>query len=148
MYRLTADNDIVRDSDGAVVPRDPTNGDYQMYQQWLEQGNTPTPPVQLDWRPRALADLVAYRARLFGVLSTMLAVYQAKAQAANGSALVTAIEAMTVIETWPAVAAAYAEDPGSRATFDAAARSRWLELRALLPTQVKADFNKYGGGAV
>ena len=34
---------IVRDRDGAFIPTDPANTDYQEYLDWLDQGNEPTP---------------------------------------------------------------------------------------------------------
>ena len=43
-YTLTAHpNTIVRDEDGAFIPNDPANVDYQEYQKWLAKGNTPAP---------------------------------------------------------------------------------------------------------
>ena len=36
-------NVIVRISDGASIPLDPANTDYQQYLAWLEAGNTPLP---------------------------------------------------------------------------------------------------------
>ena len=48
-YTLTAHpNTIVRDEDGAFVPTDPDNVDYQDYLAWVEEGNTAkayTPPA-------------------------------------------------------------------------------------------------------
>ena len=34
---------IQRDEDGAFIPTDPDNIDYQEYLAWLDEGNKPTP---------------------------------------------------------------------------------------------------------
>lgn len=36
---------IKRLPDGAVIPNDPENVDWQQYQIWLSQGNLPLPPA-------------------------------------------------------------------------------------------------------
>jgi hypothetical protein len=48
MYKLAKDKygEIVcaiRTTDGACIPFDPANTDYQAYLAWLEEGNTPLP---------------------------------------------------------------------------------------------------------
>ena len=48
MYKLITEtnpnwNGIKRLADGAVIPFDPDNTDYQAYLRWLEEGNTPLP---------------------------------------------------------------------------------------------------------
>lgn len=44
MYRLsTRWGGVVRLIDGATIPDDPGNGDWQAYQEWLAAGNAPDP---------------------------------------------------------------------------------------------------------
>jgi hypothetical protein len=42
-YKLTTGTSIIRESDGAYIPADPANVDYQTYQAWLAAGNMPDP---------------------------------------------------------------------------------------------------------
>lgn len=44
-YRLTSGNAVIRVSDGATIPDDPRNADWQAYQAWLAVPNTPDPYV-------------------------------------------------------------------------------------------------------
>jgi hypothetical protein len=49
MYKISYDKlsnsqiGIVRLSDGACIPFDPANTDYQEYLKWVAEGNTPLP---------------------------------------------------------------------------------------------------------
>ena len=56
-YTLTSDpNTVVRDEDGAFIPADPDNVDYQDFLAWLDEGNQPTaytPPSTSKPAPQA-----------------------------------------------------------------------------------------------
>jgi hypothetical protein len=44
MYQLTKEGYmILRTTDGAYIPVDPANTDYQAYLAWLAEGNQPLP---------------------------------------------------------------------------------------------------------
>ena len=43
MYKLTDTPSIIRTTDGACIPAEPTNTDFIKYQKWLAAGNTPQP---------------------------------------------------------------------------------------------------------
>ena len=46
-YTLTALGGVIRTSDGACIPSDPSNADWQAYLSWLAAGSTPDPaPVE------------------------------------------------------------------------------------------------------
>jgi hypothetical protein len=56
MKNQVSDQMIVRDEDGAFIPFDPDNVDYQEYMTWLAEGNEPAaavaPPMLLPSKKR------------------------------------------------------------------------------------------------
>ena len=43
MFNQIEPSSIIRTTDGACIPFDPVNTDYQKYLEWLAEGNTPEP---------------------------------------------------------------------------------------------------------
>ena len=86
-YTLTNDPGIiVRDEDGAFIPMDPSNVDYQVYLAWVEEGNEPnpapgipTPPIE-DVTPtiEELAEATADQEQRIQALENQMATFQAE----------------------------------------------------------------------
>jgi len=43
MYKLTPYKSVIRIADGASIPFDPDNTDYQEFLRWCDEGHTPLP---------------------------------------------------------------------------------------------------------
>lgn len=54
-YQHTHRGGLLRLFDGALVPFDPDNTDYQAYLAWLEAGNTPEPAPEPEPMPEPTA---------------------------------------------------------------------------------------------
>lgn len=72
MYKLTQSTSMIRMTDNALIPADANNSDWQKYQQWLADGNTPQPadvPAVADLLARAKDELRALRAPMLDAVN-------------------------------------------------------------------------------
>lgn len=49
---------VIRDADGATIPDDPDNADWQAYDAWMEAGNTATMPPAAVMTPQSAAIVI------------------------------------------------------------------------------------------
>lgn len=90
-YQLTSSTSIIRSADGAIIPADSGNADYQSYLTWLAEGNT---PIEAD---------VPAAAQLW-------AEYQAKAQALLDKSDIVVLRCYEASVTVPAEWVTYRKD--------------------------------------
>jgi hypothetical protein len=68
MYKLTSGTSIIRTDDGAVIPADGANTDYQTYQAWLAAGNTPLPADVQTFAQKQSALVVRIKQEASGII--------------------------------------------------------------------------------
>ncbi len=90
IYQLTKGTNVIRTSDGASIPPDPRNADYQAYRAWVASGNTATPYT-------APAPDYAALARVALIASDMVALRCMKAGVAYPAAWLSYVRTLRAI---------------------------------------------------
>lgn len=63
-YKLTSGSGVIRVEDGAYIPADADNRDWQEYQAWLSAGNTPLPVDPPTFQQQVDANVAAIQAEM------------------------------------------------------------------------------------
>lgn len=90
MYQLTKSAFVVRVSDGALIPADPSNTDHADYLKWLDAGNTPQPvdaPSIDQMKAASLVEVRSLRASFFPALAGLQSEALARGNAADALAI-------------------------------------------------------------
>lgn len=139
-YTLIANSTSVRrDADGAIIPGDPGNADWQAYQAWLAAGNAPT-PVAAPTQAQLAASLVSAASAACASIVTQVtpdpahqAAFQNAASIVNGNGG-AAPASGPMQAAFAALASAYGATPANFVGFVLAAQAASLTLGAALAT--------------
>lgn len=101
-YTLIANSSsVIRDADGAMIPNDPKNSDWSVYQGWVAAGNTPNPAASLP-PPQWVTDKQFFQAAAQTGIITQDEAVTFMANGAIPSALATAISQLPAGEQFAA----------------------------------------------
>lgn len=109
MYKLTQSTSMIRMTDNALIPADAANADWQKYQQWLADGNTPQPadvPTIANLLARAKDELRVLRAPMLDAVNGIGWRASMTGNAALANEAVALAEALLDITADPALNAA------------------------------------------
>jgi hypothetical protein len=94
-YTLQANStSIRRDADGAIIPPDPANADYQAYEAWVGAGNTPAPAPA----PVAVIPAQVTRKQFFQAAAQQGIITQAEALSAIPGVAIPAVLATAIAQ--------------------------------------------------
>lgn len=137
MYRLISGfNGVERVSDGATVPNDPKNTDWDAYQVWLATGNTPDPVPDPPTPTQFELDENRYKRRA-AVKDQLLAYMAADNMGRVRSGVWTVPQLVSLLDD-PAIVAA--QGFMQTLSFELAAQNIAAATSPLMTPEIKADW--------
>jgi hypothetical protein len=153
-YQLTTGTSITRTADGASIPPDPLNRDYQAYLAWKAAGNTPDPVVN---PTPSVAQLQAYADSKVGSLLSAMRSYTAGGVVLKSDATGTTVAYLLGLQQWGAanptmtqnwVANDFTSTPITGAQFVALAPLVGAYAQAIYSTELAAVLSLIAAGTI
>lgn len=131
--------DHLQRDDGAVIPLDPLNADYQAFLEWVEDGNTPSLPPQptvFELAVRAVGEIRIQRQPIIEILDGLQASSLAKGETSRALVIETAKQGLRDLTSLDLTVCATYEEMRMKV------KAAYLSLAAALPPDLRLAFKE------
>lgn len=136
MYQLTNSDSILRTSDGACIPADPANTDYQQFLKDQAEGAVVEPYVLPSPKPEVLAELRTLREGIYKPLDLM----QMRALSTEDTLKQEVETCKQKLRDFPATVEPLLTDDMTREEMRATVKAQYKALAADTPAHVRIAF--------
>lgn len=135
-YRLTNTTSIIRVADGACIPADPDNTDYQRFLREQAEGAVVEPYVPPSAKPEVMTELKARREEIFKPLDRM----QMRALSTEDQLRIDVENCKQALRDLPTLVDPLLTDDMSREQMEDVALAQYKALAAATPAHIRSAF--------